>query len=68
MCVEGRQLTVEPVAPVRLRDFRRDPLAQAGCVVGQAARTSARFEIDLRLEIGRAEVAVDEPRDVLVEA
>ncbi len=65
--LERDELGVEPVAPVRLGDLVGEPGAQGHRVVAQAGRRAELLHVDLGLEVGRAEVAVDEARDVLVE-
>ncbi len=49
------------------RDFARQPGHESLGVLGQTAGCPELLHVDLRLEIGRPEVAVDETRDVLVE-
>src|SRR4029079_11092306 len=65
---ERRQLDGQPGAPIRLRDLRIQPVEQRGRVVGEGDRRSQLFEVDGRLQVGRAVVAVDEARNVLMEA
>ena len=66
--LERHQLEVEPGAPVGFGHLGRQAVPERGCVGAQAGRRSELGHVHRRLEIGRAEVPVDEPRDVLVEA
>ena len=65
--LQGDELGVQPRPPVRLGDLRGQTLAEGGRVVAQAGRGPELLHVDLGLELGRAEVAVDEARDPLVE-
>ena len=66
--LEGHQLEIEPGAPVGFRHLGRQAVSKRGCVGAEAGRRAELGHVHRRLEIGRAEVPVDEPRDVLVEA
>ncbi len=68
LCLEGDELRIEPAAPVRLADVGRKARTQAGGVVRQAGRRHGLLRGDPRPQVGRAEVAVDEPRDQPVES
>ena len=65
--LERGDLGREPAAPRRFVDLGRDPIEEGVCVVEQPSGRPQRLEIDLRLEVGRPEVAVDETGDPLVQ-
>ena len=65
---EGDELGVEPVAAIGLRDLVGQARPERLGVVGERGRRPQRLDVDAGLQVGRAEVRVDEPGDVLVEA
>ena len=65
---EGDKLGVEPVAAVGLRHLVGQAGAERVGVVGESGRRPERLDVDAGLQVGRAEIRVDEPGDVLVEA
>ena len=64
---ERDELGVEPVPPVVVADLVGESGAERVGVAGKRARRPERLQVDLRLEVRRAVVPVDESRDVLVE-
>ena len=57
----------EPGATPLVGHLGQHAIAQRHRVRAEGDRGAALFEVDLGLEIGRAEVAIDQPGDVLVE-
>ena len=66
---QGDELDAQPVAASRVRRPRRPgPIDEPRRILDQGGRvTQSRFEVDLRLEVGGAEIPVDQPRDPLVQ-
>ena len=67
MGLGARRAGRQPVAPVRLGDLGREAVEEAAASSTQRGRRAELLDVDLGLEIGRPEVAVDEPGEVLVE-
>ena len=65
--LERDQLGPQPRPARRIVDLRLDAFGKIGSVDDQPLGRPELLQVHLRLEIGRAEVAVDEPRDPLVE-
>ena len=66
----GRQrdeLDAQPGAASRVGDFGIQPIGEPLGVLDQAGGRAELFEVDLRLEVGRPEVPVDQTGDPLVE-
>ena len=59
--LEGDELDVEPGAPVGFGHLGGEAGAECGRVVAEACRGAELLHVDLGLERGRPEVAVDEP-------
>jgi len=65
--LQGPQLAVEPASANGILHLCPDPLPQADGVLAKPGRLAQLLHVDLRLEVSRAEVAVHQPRQVLIE-
>ncbi len=68
MCLERRQLGPQPGASRRVVDLGAQAPQQVGGICDQARGCGELLGVDLGLEVGRSEVAVDQPGQPLVEA
>ena len=65
--LQRHELRVQPIAPVRLRDLGRQPDAQGCRVIAQRRRRPKLLHVHLGLQLGRAEIAIHQARDVLIQ-
>src|SRR5439155_7949425 len=68
--LHGNALRLEPATPIGLDDSSRieDPGAEGGGVFLETRGRSNGLHVDRRLQIGRSEVGVNDPGELLVEA
>ena len=65
--LERNQLGVQPRPTVRIGHLGGEAIAECRGVIAKPGRGAELLHVDLGLEIGRPKVAVDQPRDPLVQ-